>query len=498
LQRRICSVAAVAVATALLLAGCASAGSTSGSGSQSLVIGSSTTSQITSFADCTGFLMECQAVYETLGYLDSPSYNEGSVKPLLAKSWKWNTHRTVLSITLRQGVKFSDGEQMDAEAVKKSFDHEFTTEWKDIYFSDVKSVDVTGPYTLDVTLSAPDASFLTHLAAVPEIIAPKALKDTKKLATNPVGTGPYELTSTTTTDARFTRNPNYWNSKEYPFKNLEVKTYSDATARLNAVISGQVDFTEVDPTAANKAKSTAGLTVYPVGTVTPGLQIIDKNGVITPALKNLQVRKALEMAFDRAGMVQNVLNSWGQVTTQPYPEGTVQYNAAFEKEYSYDSAKAKQMIIDAGYPHGFTLKILTTTTDADWTPIIEQSLENSGVNATVVEVQSADFNTDVASKKYSVIYRPLAADSSEYVTEGSIFDSFEWTKNDPEISGLMAAYNADPTDSATLKAIWKYQFDNGLIISFARQDSTYAAKSDLKLNSTGQWYRQLFEIQPAA
>jgi len=182
-----------------------------------------------------------QPVYDTLLRLDA----KGNPTPNLATAWKYDKTQTELTLTLRPGVKFTDGAPFDAAAVKTNFLHNQTGANEAAgQLKGVASVKVVNPTTAVVKLAAPDPSFVANLGNVAGMVdSPKAIAS-GALKQGPVGSGPYMIDKSATTNGSvytFVRNPSYWNTKAFPFDKVVIKPMTDPTAILNALRSGQIN-----------------------------------------------------------------------------------------------------------------------------------------------------------------------------------------------------------------------------------------------------------------
>src|SRR3954454_992562 len=171
-----------------------------------------------------------QPVYDSLLRLDA----KGDPTPNLATAWKYDKTQTELTLTLRPGVKFTDGAPFDAAAVKTNFLHNQTGANEAAgQLKGVASVKVVNPTTAVVKLAAPDPSFVANLGNVAGMMAsPKAIAS-GALKQGPVGTGPYTLDKSATTNGSvytYVRNPSYWNAQAFPFDKVVIKPMTDPTA----------------------------------------------------------------------------------------------------------------------------------------------------------------------------------------------------------------------------------------------------------------------------
>src|SRR5262249_22567008 len=147
------------------------------------------------------------------------------------------------TMKLRPGVKFQDGSAFDAGVVKANLDRALAMPVYATAMSTVKSVDAVDPATVRVSFTAPTYNFADVLALdmrLGSMVSPKALND-PGLATQPAGSGPYSLVSSSSAGAVFQRVEGHWDKTSGLAKRVEVSVILDPNARLNAVQSGQID-----------------------------------------------------------------------------------------------------------------------------------------------------------------------------------------------------------------------------------------------------------------
>ena len=352
-----------------------------------------------------------QPVYDPLLRLDA----KGEPVANLATAWKYDKTQTQLTLTLKTGVKFTDGAPFDAAAVKTNLEHTRTGANEAAgQLKVVKSVKVVNPTTAVVKLSAPDPSFVANLGNVagmmasPKAIASGALKDA------PVGTGPYTLDKGATTNGSvytFARNPGYWNSAAFPFDKIVLKPLTDPTAVLNALRSGQINgalMTNAKNIAPAKA---AGLTVNKITTGdVDGVYIWDREGKMVPALGNVKVRQALNYAFDKDAIVKTAKQGYGEPTTQVFNKATQAFDTSLDSKYSYDPAKAKQLLAEAGYPNGFDVTVPDlSSVFPDAQAAMEQELKDVGIRVKVQKVPINQLINDLLAGKFPLSYFSLAS-----------------------------------------------------------------------------------------
>lgn len=237
--------AAVIAAVALGLTACGGGGAAApqDQSSQTLTLGAllapkTFAANQSEFANLSPFY---QAVYDTLIRMKP----DGSLVPMLAKDWKYNADKTVLTLTLRDDVKFTDGTPFNADAAKQNLERFKAGTSPDAQFmaalKTAKAVDAT---TLELTLSAPDPAFLNYLSKDASFMQSPASFGNADIATKPVGSGPYVLDTAATvtgTSYSYHRNPNYWDKSLVHYDNLVLNVYGDQTSLLNAIKSGQLN-----------------------------------------------------------------------------------------------------------------------------------------------------------------------------------------------------------------------------------------------------------------
>ncbi|GAA1695936.1 ABC transporter substrate-binding protein [Streptomyces yatensis] len=348
-----------------------------------------------------------QPVFDTLIRLD----RNGEPTPNLATSWSYDKAQTTLTLKLRTGVKFTDGTALDADAVRQSLLHTKSgTASAAGEIRDISGVEVVDAHTVAIKLSHPSASLLPALGQVSGMIAaPGSLKDPGV----PVGSGPYRLDTSATIAGQtytYTRNPRYWNKKAFPYNKVVIKYLADPTARINALLSGQIDGGTVNLNRVPTVKG-HGLKVatYQPGDV-EGLYIWDRAGKKVPALGKLKVRQALNYAFDKKAILKAAKTGLGTRTAQVFAPGEDGYDARLEHTYSYDPAKARRLLAEAGYPNGFavTLPDLSAAFPQEQAALT-QSLKDIGIKVRLDNVPGDQIFSSALSGKYAMSYFKLGA-----------------------------------------------------------------------------------------
>ncbi|MEO8906765.1 MAG: ABC transporter substrate-binding protein [Microbacteriaceae bacterium] len=303
-----------------------------------------------------------------------------SISPGLAESYS-NPTPLKWVYEMRPGVTFHDGTPMTAAdavaSMRRQIDPAVGSSWYSV-FQNVASIDQTGPMEVTVTLTKPDAQFndgISGSAGVVESAATLA-KDGKNYG-NSTGlvncTGPYALTAWKSGESvTLTRYDNYWDKALMAkAKTVTILFMTDPNARVNALMSGQVDGGWMVPSEAipKLQASKTGSLYFGMNTAVNSLVIGDLGGV----LGNVDVRKALLMAMDRQGMVDAAAKGFGQVTSALSTESVwgeataATRTAAFSglNDYKLNVAAAKKLVEKAGAT-GKTLVIRTAPMGNDF------------------------------------------------------------------------------------------------------------------------------------
>lgn len=399
-----------------------------------------------------------QMVYATL----VQQQQDGSLGPGLAQSWSYSDP-THFQLKLKSGLTFSDGEPVDAAAVKANLDRAATVKGpKTSQLATVQSVTATDSSTVDITLSEPNPSLPFILSQVMGMVAsPKALADQTSLDAEPVGAGAYTLDAANTTPGdtyTFVKNPTYWDAANVGVQTVVFKVLADTTASVNAFRSGQVDATVGTAGDVASISSVEGGTVIQQLSYFASLNLQDRNGTQVPALGSEQVRQAMNYAVDRKAL-QAVIGE-GQIATQIFMPGSGGYDASLDDAYPYDPDKAKQLLAAAGYPDGFDLTV--TSTDygnfLTYTQAVAEQLGKVGIrvqinNLPLKDYLAAKFTTTNPAYAWFFNASDAYLDTEQILLTDSHFNPYQVTT--PQIQSLFATAQTQTGDAvnATLKQI---------------------------------------------
>jgi peptide/nickel transport system substrate-binding protein len=351
--------------------------------------------------------------YDPLIYLTG----SGHYVPDLATSWHYvGQGHKAFQLTLRKGVTFTDGTAMTAKSVVASMKY-FLTAGGGLLGGVGQIASITAPnsHTVLVRYKTPNpdaVSTMDQYAGIGSIIGPKGLANPKSLLTSSDGTGQYAYdngASVANSVYTYTRNPHYFNPSAQQFAKVQVKVIGEPSAVLSALQTGQVDFAGGSPTTLDAAKA-AGIAVLKEPFFNWTLILPSAKNPVA-ALENPKVRQAIAYALNRPSIAHAIGSSSTLPSGQVMVPGANGYVSG--AGYTYDLAKAKQLMASAGYPHGFTLPVVTESLiDVNTTisQAIVAGLSAIGIkaNLTVVSTGIGQFSAAAQSGKYGAVIFPSA------------------------------------------------------------------------------------------
>lgn len=391
---------------------------------------------------------------------------DGSFGPGLAVKWGYvGKKNRAYELTLREGVKFSDGSALDAKALKTYLDYERSQKTGSVpgLLVNVQSVEVTGPLSVRLKLRASDPNLTFSFAqafGAGYIASPKAVGKPKTLDNGTAGAGPYMLDAGRTVAAdhyTFVRNPHYWNKKRQHWKEVTIRVIPNSSSMIQAMRAGQVQAALGDATTLQAAAG-AGLTVKAPPQAMTGLNLADRKGTLSKPLADVRVRQALNYAVDRKAIAKALYGDEKLALSQYALPGQPGYDASLNGTYPYDPARAKRLLAEAGYPNGFTLPVLSTSLVGldKMSQAVSGQLAKVGVKLQLTTKPAAnDYFVAMTSGKYpaTVIAYGLANMASlhvGYVSPQGPFNPFH--TSDPQLDALYREYfAADEKDSAALQ-----------------------------------------------
>jgi len=364
-----------------------------------------------------------------------------NIVPQLATAYEWSADRKALTLKLRRGVTFHDGEKFAAAAVKFNIERHKNMAGSNRRgeLAPVASVDVVDEFTARLNLSAPFSPLLAALAdRAGMMVSPKAAQaEGDKFGAKPVCSGPFRFVERVAQDKIvLERYPNYWNKGEIHLDRVIYLPIVDSTVRLANLRAGQLDI--IERMAGSDVPSLKNDSRFKVARITEigyqGITInVGKSDLAqkNPLGKDARVREAFELALDRDGIVQVAMDGEADVGNQWVAPTNAYYskNVPLPKR---DVARAKALLAEAGVASpSFTLVTPTTSDAQKIAQIVQAMVKDAGFD---VKIQSTEFATslDMADKGQFEAY--VLAWSGRADPDGNLY-SFDFCKAPLDYAG---------------------------------------------------------------
>jgi peptide/nickel transport system substrate-binding protein len=405
-------------------------------------------------------LIVSRHVWDTLVYTDPKT---GEYTPELATSWKWESP-TALVMDLRQGVTFHNGDKFTADDVVFTLNWAVSPEAKVVTRQNVdwiKNAEKLGDYKVRINLVKPFPAALEYLASVDPIFPEAYFRKVglSGFSKAPIGSGPYKITAVTPKGVTMVKNTAYWAGSplgQPKIGTLKFVVVPDAETRAAQLMTGEIDWIwRVPADQADSLKAQSGFTVQGGETMRVGYLAFDAQGSTAPnsPFKDVRVRRALNYAINRKVMATELVRGGSQVVNTPCFRTQFGCDASAAVQYTYDPAKAKALLKEAGYPNGFETEIYAYR-DRDMAEAMIGDLRKVGVTAKLRFMQYPAMRTEFRAGKVPIAFLTWASNS---VNDASAFTSIYFTggaddnTKDNEVKGWLEAADT-AVDPAARKA----------------------------------------------
>jgi peptide/nickel transport system substrate-binding protein len=423
--------------------------------------------------------------------IGSPNQFVGAI----AKSFSWNKSHTVVTFHLREGVKFANGDPLNADAVKFTYDRIFKQNGVTAALTAmaaVKSgsaVKVVNPSTVSFDLTKANNLLFGNMAQFghsildPKVVEPHVTTADPYahswLSSNIDGTaqGPFLLESWQHgSQWVLTKNPNYYGQKP-KVDRVIFKIIPNASSRLALLKSGAVDIAYDLPLKDIKALqgvSSVQVIRYPSRFVV----FLGMNSKVKP-FDNVKVRQAISYAVPYKTIISQVLQGYGRQLTSPIPFGTPTHTDKYFV-YKTDYTKAKQLLAQAGYPNGFTttLNVASGVDEGTETAVwVQQSLRKIGIKVQIQQLPGANFTSRLQKHQLGFFF----------------FNNWISINNDP-FYHLFWLFRSDCCDYTNYsnKKVWK-AIDTNLLSNNPTQRAAVANATQKQIMQDAPW---VFLYQP--
>ncbi|WP_462418681.1 ABC transporter substrate-binding protein [Kytococcus sp. Marseille-QA3725] len=322
-------------------------------------------------------------VYETLVTVDPES---GDVVDALAESHEVSEDGRTYTFTLPEGRNFSDGSELTAEDVVASIEavkgKTWTTSLKE-QMDVVKSAKAVDDTTVEVTLKEPSASWLHAMTTRVGAILPS--EPPKDLATNPVGSGPYDVADWKRGDRIVLERRDDRGGEDPYFKKAVFRYFKDGTALNNAMLTGDVDVetTVQAPESLSQFEGREDLQV--IEGTTNGEVVLSFNHDSEP-MKSLELRQAIRHAIDHQALVDTCWAGRGELIGSMVPP-TDPWHEDRTGDYPYDLGKAKQLVQESGVSKPLRLRVPALPYATECGQVVKSQLEEAGLQVKLDQLE---------------------------------------------------------------------------------------------------------------
>jgi peptide/nickel transport system substrate-binding protein len=386
--------------------------------------------------------------------------------PQLATEWSWAPDGLSLTMKLRAGVTFHDGEPFDAEAVRFNIERDKTVSYsrRKSELAPVKSVTVIDPLTVRLDLSEPYAPLLAQLSdRAGMMVSPKAARELgDRLGVRPVCAGPYRLAEWVPQDRLvFEKFDRYWNAAAVQIDRVVYLPIPDDTVRLTNLRAGAFQLSErIAPSDLGTVRGDPQLKLY--DSVSVGYRVLSINtnkgeAAKTPLGTNRKLREAFELSIDRAILNQVAFDGAFTPTNQPEAPGTAFHAAAFPVP-ARDLARAKALVAESGGGRvPVNLMIGSDPLDSRVAQIIQAMAGEAGFDVKITVTEAATLLSRITAGNYemALLIWSGRADPDANVAVWLACDGFiNWGKYcDPKLDDILRRARQS-TDAAERKQLY--------------------------------------------
>jgi peptide/nickel transport system substrate-binding protein len=417
-------------------------------------------------------------IFDTLIWL-TPDFK---ITPLLAKSWEVSPDRLTYTFTLREDVTFHDGTPFDAAAVVANVDYITNKDTQSKIslnlLGNCASAKAISKYQVQFTCTSPYAPLLAQLGEpYLGMQSPKAIQDYgKDLGLHPVGTGPFAFVNYQPNQSLvLKRNEAYkWgpaatgHTGPPDIAQITVQIVSTAQARVSQFQTGQSDVMQETPGVFwNALRKMDRYTAIPVPI--SGMGIFAPINAGSFPTNDIAVRRAIQYAIDKAGVIQLAAAGAFAVSNTPLVKGMPDYDASLENSYPYDPAKAEATLRAGGWtkPGEFwekdgkrlTIKISAISSSAE-SPLLAQAMQGYlrkvGMDASVFQMASpAWLAANIKGEMSLAALQYIAVDSDALHLWFLPDQYFNWSHyTNPELTDLILQ-GQNESDPAKRFAIYR-------------------------------------------
>lgn len=315
-----------------------------------------------------------------------------SIQPELARRWEFEGDKAVV-FHLQSGVKWPDGKEVTAHDVKYTFDtlrnREFGAPNVNNY-EPIERIEVIDDYTVRFLLKRPYPPLLGWLSTMYTAIVPRHVSG-ERLRTQTFGSGPFTMVEYVPAEKVVLKaKADYWEGRP-KLDTVTFKTISEDFVRLVALETGQIDVAlRVPLQEIPRLRRDARFEVYRVPP--SGFEFI---GIQThkPPFSDIRVRQAIAHAINRDEIVKTVFSGLAEIMYGPIMPVSWAYSKDVEKIFPYDPEKARRLLVEAGYPNGFSAKLYMSGRwqEPEYAQVVQAQLRRVGINLQIVQMEFGSY-----------------------------------------------------------------------------------------------------------
>lgn len=355
---------------------------------------------------------------------------DGRIIPSLAVSWKVENDAKTYIFKLREGVKFSNGEEFNAYAVKKNLDSVIKNakrhSWSALS-SKLKSVEIRDKFTIAIILKSPYSATLEELSLIRpyRFVAPSEIPEDLDLINfnpKPIGTGPYMLTkSVLGVSDSFEKNPYYWNKDKYNgiyFDTIETKIIIEPNAKLMALKTKQVDMIygldEIPIEIFSKVAQSGEFNTYLSEPTSTTSLVLNPNNVF---LKDKNLRQAIAQAINKQVLVKAVYDEYQEVAPLLFAPNRPYANISYQAP-QFDIADSVKLLESGGFTKekdGFFYKdskklqleliyVGNNSSQKAMGEILQEQLKNIGIFLKLVSTEATIYKNKTTTGAFDMCF----------------------------------------------------------------------------------------------